>query len=251
MRIVIVFLIIFSTFTAFGQDESELLIFNADGNSYIQRSGTKISNIDGAEFKKDDLLFIINGSVTIISRQNKRVTLNENGKYNYNKVYNLMQKAEASVTNKYFVNVWDQMNNKHENMNYRGGVVRGDAVPSFPVDSAVILSDSICFEYIKEGETPGGISIKNEQFRELFYLNLTDNSIVMPLSDINNAETGIYYYEFDGSPTQCFIIPSKDELNEKLEAFNKIMESFSSFNDEMKARLVRDYMIENKVYILL
>ena len=249
MRYLLVVFLMINFLFAFSQEENQLLVFNSNGYVHIDRGDEKIEKLNGETILKEDILKIINGDVTIINRKNKRITLKTPGTYSYTLLEKKMAHAESSMSTRYFVNVWNQMNDKHEKVNYRGGVVRGDDVVSLPVDSAYILSDTICFEYFMDGEKPTGISIKDEYFDELFYLNLDTNCVLLPLHEINEAKQGVYYYEFDGNSMHCFIIPDANLQAEKLSEYENSVKMFSAFDDNMSSMLIQNYIIENRIYV--
>lgn len=233
--------------------DSDLLIFNTDGNVSITRDNNSLDELQGKKFLEGDVLHITDGSITIINKNNKRIAVDKPGTYKYDDVDKLMQKAEASLTNRYFVLVWKKMNKESEQVNKPGGVVRGEEFETLPLDSVIILSDSIEFQIPNKSDLEYSLIIKSEKYKELVQYDIW-NSLKVNIQDISNGKPGKYYWEIKfpfgkGPDTKYFIIPDSSTYNKLINEYNDALGSFSVFDDKLRKSLMEEYKKFNKVYL--
>ncbi|RLD43998.1 MAG: hypothetical protein DRI86_08580 [Bacteroidetes bacterium] len=252
MKLYILSVLLFCSFVVNAQSNQELLFFNSNGYVQLVREDTIIKNIQGEKFLQNDLLRIISGDATIINLNNKRVTIEKSGNYNYNDVLALMQHTESSLSNKYFVYVWDKMSDHKKNINKPGGVIRGDGFITFPMDSVIILSDTVRFCINNESGGDYQLIIKSDN-HNIIKQNPIGENITLNIRDINEGKPGKYYWEIKipfGKPPakKYFIIPNEKTKNEMLAEYKKNISEFSSFNIEMRELLTKEYITQNKIY---
>lgn len=247
-------LLIFIPFLVAGQTGKDLLIFSVNGDVSINRGRESIQKIIGQTLQKTDLLKISNGSVTIINMENKRIVVSKSGTYTCDELEKMMQEAETSLTNRYFALVWKKMNKHEEAVNRSGGIIRGEKEELLPLDSTVVLSDTICFYMKNEAMQAYKLVIKDEKYRVLKELSLKDSIFTMPVSAINAGKTGTYFWEIEipfvkAPDTRCFFIPEKSRKKKLLKAYNDAESVFSNYDYEIKSQLTIEYLIENRVYV--
>ncbi len=252
MKLYILTALLFCSFLINAQSNQELLFFNSSGYVQLVRGDTMIKNIQGEKFLQNDLLRIISGDATIINLNNKRVTIKKSGNYKYDDILALMQHAESSLSNKYFVYVWDKMSDHKKNVNQPGGVIRGDGFITFPLDSIIILADTIRFCINNESDGDYQLIIKSDNHKIIKQNPIRTNQ-TLNILDINKGKPGNYYWEIEvpyikGTDIKYFIIPGKDAKNKLIEEYNKNISEFSSFDIEMRELLTKEYLTQNKIY---
>lgn len=234
-------------------EHMELLIFNSEGRVEVIHENDTLNMPQSEILHEADWLKIIDGSITIINRNNKRITLDKQGSYPYSAIEELMHEAEASLSNRYFVMVWEKMNHGHDEGNQAGGVVRGKYFNCEPIDSVIILSDSIEFWINNNADLENTLFITDSEYKPVKQYKFTD-AITIAVSDIRNGKSGWYSWiiklPFDNGPEQrCFLIPNENTRSNLLNKLERETENFSAFNAEIKSQLIQEYLKSNKVYV--
>lgn len=243
--------------------QSNLLIFNTSGEIFLKRGKNLISMPIGELFLEEDYLIIINGSATIINRENKRISLNESKNYNYKEISEMMGKAEASITNRYFSYVWEKINKSKKDVNLPGGVIRSYEILyedeykvynaiSIPVDGARLLCERIYFVFDKEDDYK--LSIYSEELKLIKKYKSNNNEIILNINEINNAEPGLYYWEINPKIDEIgnrrsFIIPDEETFNKLKEEYNKTINDFESFDNTISSLLISEYFEQNQIFL--
>lgn len=235
------------------QASSDLLIFNADGNVALTRDNISIEKLQGEKLLEGDILNISDGNITLINLNNKRITIDKPGNYTYKDVSLLMQKAEASLTNRYFIFVWKKMNTENKQVNKPGGVVRGEGIETYPFDSAIVLSDSIEFLVTNRPDIEYSLIIKSEKFKVLDQYEIS-NSLVIATSDFDDGNTGKYYWQIEaqfekGPKMKCFFIPDAETKKILLAEYLQAVDEFGGFDNDLQKLLLQEYMISNRIYV--
>lgn len=239
-------------FSVSGQN-GELLIYNASGDVYLKRNQTVIRNFTAEKLVPGDVITIGTGSMTIISRDEKRVTLDKKGSYSYLQVQQMIKKAGASTSVRYFIMVWESMKGQNTSINAPGGVVRGDEPSRLPYDSATILSDSIIFFFRNPGNQPVTFRLLNQKFRPLLSDTLTDSLKTLSLTHQDSFPSGKYYWEISNPFTPParwhFIIPDPTRKQQLIYDFQVFMKDIQRFSSEEKKKLIDAYMQIQKIYL--
>ncbi len=235
-------------------DSDEMLVFSTSGKVNLRRGKDVYENPRGMKMLPKDILQINQGSVTLINRSHKRVTLDKAGKYNHTQVYSLMAKAAASPGTRYFVYVWENMQTTDSRVNVPGGIVRGEELSLLPSDSVTILSDTIEFYNHNPMNVLHQITVFDIDFSELFSEEIEDSTIFMSLNAVAATQPGKYRWEiatcFQKPVKRCFFIPETSVKHNLLNEFRKILSEFDQTDDEMLRRaLVMEYLEKNKLYI--
>jgi len=234
------------------QTNSDLLIFNSSGNIILNRGNKSLEKFRSESLLKKDVIRIIDGSITIINRNNKRVTINKPGTYKYKEISEKLELVETSLTNRYFVYVWDKMNKKDKLTSTAGGVVRGEDIVTSPSDSVYIISKSIKFSINNESSLKYPLRIMSDDSK-LIRQYLINDILMIDLIDINDGKTGKYQWEirvpYGNNPgIKCFFIPDKETRNKLLLEYKKNISEFSSFNNEIRSLLIIEYLKYNKMH---
>ena len=252
MKLYILIALLFCSFLVNAQSNQELLFFNSSGYVQLVRGDTMIKNIQGEKFLQNDLLRIISGDATIINLNNKRITIKKSGNYKYDDILALMQHAESSLSNKYFVYVWDKMSDHKKNVNQPGGVIRGDGFTTSPMDSIIVLADTIRFCIINESDGDFNLIIKSDDHKIIAQYPIRNN-VSLNIHDINGGKPGKYYWEVEfpfgrGPDAKYFIIPDRNIYDKKINEYKEALLSFSVFDDKLRNLLIEEYMKYNKIY---
>ncbi|HRZ41960.1 MAG TPA: hypothetical protein P5228_04565 [Bacteroidales bacterium] len=239
-------------FTASGQS-AELLIYNSSGDVQLKRNQTVIRNFHGEKLIPGDVINLGTGSMTIISRDEKRVTLDKKGSYTYAQVQQMIKKAGASTSVRYFIMVWEAMKNQNTRTNAPGGVVRGDEPSRLPGDSATILSDTILFFFRNPGNQTVTFRLLNQKFKTIITDTLTDSVKTLSLISPDSLPPGKYYWEISNPfapPVRWhFIIPDTPVRQQLMDTFRAFLADIQGFSSEEKRQLLWAYMQTQKVYL--
>lgn len=239
-------------FSVSGQ-QGELLIYNASGDVQVKRNQTVIRNFAGEKLLPGDVVTLSTGSITIISRDEKRVTLDKKGTYSYLQVQKMIRNASASASVRYFIMVWEAMKSQNVTTNAPGGVVRGDEPSRLPSDSATILSDTIIFFFRNPGNQTVVFRLLNQKFKVLLTDTLTDSVKTLPLTLRDSLSAGKYYWEISNPFTPPvrwhFFIPEATVKQQLLHNFYIFIADIQQFSSEEKKQLMRAYMQVQKIYL--
>ncbi len=242
----------FCSFLVNAQSSNELLFFNSSGHVMLIRGDNNIKQIQGESFRPNDILEIINGNVTIINLNNKKITIDKPGSYNYDDALTSMQHAESSLSNRYFVYVWKKINVEDKQKNHPGGVIRGDEFETSPGDSIIVLSDTIRFFINNISGSDFNLIIKSENYKTIKQNTIRKN-LTLNIHDINDGQPGKYYWGIEtpfsnSKDKKHFIIPDMETKIRLIEEYDKNILEFSSFDIELRQLLIKEYLTQNKIY---
>lgn len=248
------FITIFLFFVGLSINANEdVLIFNSTGQVTLVRDYNSISNISGMRLLAGDEVIITSGSFTVLTNSYKRITFDKPGNYAYSTVIDLLKSADASVTNKYFVYVWEKMNANDEAVRHPGGVVRGDEYGLEPWDSAIIISKSITFSFPNQSDSEFDLYIYSK-LNTLVFKSVIVDSVEVNLSDLEISDPGYYYWyissEFGGKPDKrWFEIPENSLKTVLKDEYIKFKDAIKTFSDIDRINLINEYLITNKIYL--
>lgn len=250
MRFVITFVSILIVLT--GNASEEIMIFNTTGQVALLRDGGVLNKISGYRLVPDDKLVLTSGSFTVLTKSYKRITVDEPGNYHYENVIELLRSADASVSNKYFVYVWEKMNANDESVRHPGGVVRGDEWGLEPWDSAIILSETITFSIPNKADSEFDLLIFSK-LNSLVFKSVIVDSLEVNLSDLEVSDPGYYYWyissDFGGKPEKrWFEIPENSTKSDLKKEYQKFKEEIKSFSDIDRINLLNEYITTNRYY---
>ncbi|MCX6258349.1 MAG: hypothetical protein NTW49_10710 [Bacteroidia bacterium] len=143
------------------QNTGFFMIFSASGEATLTRNGVLLAQPAREKLANGNILHIGNGTVVLLDKNNKRVTITKQGDYSFTDIQHLFEQANASIANKYLVYIWEKMANVTVNASRKGGVVRGENEFLFPPDSAVVFSDTLVFKYLNQEGLRWKLSIED------------------------------------------------------------------------------------------
>ena len=245
------FIVLF--FSLHAQTSDALMVFNASGQISIERNKVSITKLTGASIIKNDILKVSDGSITIVSPAHKRIDISKPGTYTYKTIADMLAKEESSLSNRYFVYVWEKMNKDEQPTNTPGGIVRGDEALLLPADSLYVLSDSITFFYPNEDLHKYVLTIYDATYDIIYQTNFNDSVFATSVALLECTKPGRYTWELSvpyiKSPdARCFFIPDAEKRAALLESYKSAYELFSNYPEPLKAALIHAYCIENKIY---
>lgn len=235
------------------QNDGDLLIFNTTGKIELKRGKKPVQDLCGEQVLSGDLLTVTDGSITLINRNQKRVTITQKGSYTYSTLVKMMEKAESSTTVRYFVFVWESMKQEKTQVRTSGGVVRGDEPSRFPYDSATILADTIDFFFRNPSGQPYVFKILTDKFVTLLCDTLTDSVKTIPVAFLQQPACERYCWEistpFTAPVRQVFFLPDMPSKNKLLEKFLLMQAEGFDLPQPLRNRVALSYMKENHVYL--
>jgi hypothetical protein len=231
---------------------SEMLVFNTSGDVSIKRNKTIIQRFNAEKVLPGDLITIGKGSMTIISRDEKRVTLTEKGTYTHAEVQKKFARANASTSVRYFIMVWESIKQQTDKTNAPGGVARGEEPSRLPFDSAVVLTDTVIFFFRNPSIQPVVFKVFNRKFITLYTDTLTDSLMIMSLNTFSELIPGKYYWEasnpFSPPVRWSFFLPDPASKKELTDSFHSFLSDIEDLTYSEKRSLIYAYMQSNKIY---
>jgi len=256
-------LLLLTTLAHAGQD---LMVFSSSGEVYLKKGNLLIARPMAETLSRSDFVIIKNGTVSLINHESKRVTLSTPGTYDYQTITGMMNKAEASVITRYFVQVWKAMNeNPEKNTLTTGGIIRTYDIDNqnsriclklFPVDSARIITERFCMVFDNAENEEYTLSISFGDNTILREYTSHDTIFKLHQNMINNGMPGVYSWKLGSAGSNnlhegTFIIPDADELELLFSRFRVAYEIFSDFEDNMFFQLLAEYFRANRVFVCL
>lgn len=233
----------------------EILIFSATGKAHLKRDTIFISQLRGEKLLPNDLLELISGTITIINRENKRITITQYGKYTRSQIQKKMNMAEASHSVRYFVMVWENMQQQRGVVNKPGGVIRGDIGNLLPADSMTLLWDSIMFFCKNPLNAALKLTIKSTPEHVPFTCTFHDSTITLGTTQIPMLKPGKYTWEisdgFRKPEIRSIFIPDKTDRETKLADYNKFLNAIKPIEIELHKELLLTYQHVNKIWVNL
>jgi hypothetical protein len=143
------------------------------------------------------------------------------------------------------------MINKHQSVSYAGGVVRGGMDMMQPMDSAIILSDSIRFIFPNTGKQNLTFFILDSAHNILFNKETTDSILVLQRQNASWWKPGTYYWEAgtmdkQGTAEKRFFIPGNEELADLLNDYYRLRISFPAFSLKSRNELIAEILAMNR-----
>jgi len=233
--------------------QGQMMIFNTTGNVVLIRGKTEHKLLRGMEMIPGDQIRLHNGTVVLINRSDKRVSLTKPGNYSYTQVQKLMSKAEASSSIRYFVYVWESMQGTERKAQVAAGVVRGEPFQHLPFDSARVLSDTIMFQWINPAGIRQQFTLTNTQGTILFADTLQDSTLLITQKRLQITMPGTYHWQVtDGfsKPRKRSFIISESAVNNQLEQhLLKNRSDFINLQDPtLVAALLATFLQKEKIY---
>jgi hypothetical protein len=233
--------------------QGQMMIFNSTGNVILVRGKTEHKLLRGMEMLPGDQIRLHSGTVILVNRTEKRVSLSKPGNYSYTQVQKLMSKAEASSSIRYFVYVWESMQGTERKAQVAGGVVRGEPFQHLPFDSARVLSDTILFQWINPAGIRQHFTLTNAQGTILFADTLQDSMLLITQKKLQIIMPGTYHWQvtdgFSKPRKRSFIVPEgavKSQLEQHLITCRN---DFTNLQDQnLKAALLATFMQKEKIY---
>jgi hypothetical protein len=241
-----------STLTLYGSSD-EMLLFSTTGKACIKRDTMRICQLQGEKLLPGDLLEIVNGTVTIISRENKRTTIDKPGKFTFSQVRKRMDLAEASPSIRYFVIVWENMQHQKKFINKPGGVIRGENEDLLPSDSIIVLSDSITFF----SKNPPNISltlvIRSATVSKPIQFTFNDSTMRLGINQIFQRTPGKYTWEisdgFRKPVRRSLFIPFEADRQRMIMEYNSFILSLDNLDGKTMEMLRFTYKLINRIYL--
>ncbi len=233
------------------QAGTDILVFSVQGDVMIKRGKNIIPCKRAYKILVGDIIQLKKGELSLVSRNLKRVTLEKKGSYSYQQIVKHFDRANASLENRFLVQVIDKMTKKSGEVAYAGGVVRGTRGAMEPMDSAIILSDLIRFYFSNSNNQQLHFFILNEDRKVLFTSLTTDSSFVIQRSKAGWWKPGTYFWESvaldkQGTAEQSFFIPQINELDDFINEYIKLKRCFAAFPSVISIQLMEEVLLEKK-----
>lgn len=244
-------LILFLPLAIFAQAGTDILVFSVQGDVTIKRGKNIIPCKRADKIVAGDIVQVKKGELSLVSRNLKRVTLEKKGSYAYQQITKQFDRANASLENRFLVQVIDKMTHKPGEVAYAGGVVRGTKGAKQPMDSAIILSDIIRFSFSNPARQQLTFFILDETQQVVHNVKTSDSSLVIKKSTAAWWKPGTYSWEAvtvdkQGTAEQAFFIPEKEECNRIQTSYEQLQKSFSSFPLSIRKQLMEEVKKENR-----
>lgn len=246
MRVLVLIILTFTSTLLHAQGEKGYMIFQTDGKVTLQQQGKSYAEAEGMRFSAGDVISVSDGWVSLLDADLKRVTITEDGTVTYGEAVELFRKATASMENKFLVYMWEQMNkHEEEHVAKKGGVVRADETLLFPFDSAIILTDSVCFMFYNPSMAPVELLLRDERHRVLHTVAVQD-SVFCEIAVVSLlGEPGTYYWtmrdrQVADPPDRMFILPSEEERSAILRSADEIKAGLRDIPEPARTSLLNE-----------
>jgi hypothetical protein len=246
---VIFVVLFFLPMLMWAQHAADILVFSVEGDVTISRNKITIPCKRADKILTADIIDVKKGTVSLVDRNMKRVSLEKKGKYSYQQIVKQFEFANASLANRFLVLVLDKMIHKTGPVSKPGGVVRGTRSATLPVDSAVILSDLIRFTFPNPGKQKLTFFILDQEHHVLFSKKITDSLLVIKKQTAPWWKPDAYFWEAaapgkDGTSETIFFIPADEERARLLSEYNELKRSFAGFPVKIKNQLMDEVLRE-------
>lgn len=236
---------------SWAQPAVEILVFSAEGDIKISRNKTMIPCKRAEKILPVDIINLKKGTVTLVDRNLKRVSLEKKGKYSYMQIVKQFSFANASLENRFLILVLDKMNHKTEPVSYGGGVVRGTPNTMLPMDSVIILSDSIRFVFSNPRKLKFTFFLSDEEHHILFSKEITDSLLVLKKQNAGWWKPGAYFWEagtgnVQGTAEKTFFIPQNDDRAGFINDYYRLKNAFPAFSLKTRNQLIDEILTLNR-----
>ena len=246
---VIFIVLFFLPMMMWAQNAADMLVFSVDGDVTINRNKITRPCKRADKILTADIIDVKKGTVSLVDRKLKRVSLEKKGKYSYQDIVNQFALANASLSNKFLVQVLDKMTHKTGPVSKAGGVVRGTRSATLPIDSAIILSDLIRFVFPNPGKQKFSFFLMDEEHNVLFSKETKDSFMVINRAASPWWKPGVYFWEAatpnkQGTAEKAFIIPAGEDRARLLTDYNELKKSFAGFPLKIRNQLMDEVLME-------
>jgi hypothetical protein len=198
-----------------------------------------------------DVIHVKKGVITLVNRNLKRVSLEKKGKYPYKQLLKLFSLANASFENRFLLQVLDKMLHKPQAVSYAGGVVRGTKDMMEPMDSALILADSIRFIFSNPNGQKLTFFLLDEAHNIIFTQETTDSMLVIKQQGTAWWKPGAYYWEAvtldkQGTLETKFFIPSNEVRDDLLMNYFRLRNSFPGYPLPVRNKIIEEILRMNR-----
>ena len=233
------------------QNAADILVFSVEGDVAINRNKMMMPCKRADKILAADIIDVKKGAVSLVDRNLKRVSLEKKGKYSYQQIVKQFEFANASLSNRFLVQVLDKMTHTTGPVSKAGGVVRGTRSATLPIDSAVILSDLIRFVFPNPGKQKFSFFLMDEEHNVLFSKETKDSFLVLKRETCPWWKPGVYFWEAatpdkQGTAEKSFIIPADEERARFLNEYNELKKSFAGFPIKIRNQLMNEVLMEYK-----
>ena len=248
---IIVAFLFFLPMLTWAQDASDILIFSAEGDVMISRNKMMVPCKRADKILAADIIHVNKGTISLVDKNLKKVTLEKKGKYSYKQIVKYFSLANASLENRFLLQVLDKMAHRTKPVSYAGGVVRGEPGASQPMDSALILSDSIRFIFPNPGKQKFTFFILDEEHKVLFSKETTDSLLVLQKYNADWWKPGTYSWEAgtldkQGTTEKRFFVPKHDEQAGFLYDYYRLKNAFPAFSLKARNELIDEILTLNR-----
>lgn len=215
-------------------------IFSSNSPSKPLHKGTLVNNKDVVTLQKGS-------SLSLINKKGELYKVDLAGNYSYNQL--LMHKVDnekSSLTSKYLEYLWEEMTHGAGSETIIGGVFRGENLMIYPVDSALVASSKITFEWETDSlNTSYYIFIRN--FKTETMLKMETNGSMLSLfkdnpifSEGNDFEWYVDSEAFPNLDNKTFYSFSLIDRN----TYQNKKEEYKDFISDLKDTGLTDQEIE-------
>ena len=246
---IIFFALLFLPILMWAQNAADMLIFSVEGDAVLIRNKISMPCKRADKILAADIIQVKKGTVSLVDRNLKRVTLEKKGKYSYLQIADKFKLANASMENKFLLQVLDKMTHKAEAVSYAGGVVRGNRNTTLPMDSAFILSDFIHFAFPNPAKQKLTFFLSDEERHVLFSKETKDSLLVINRATASWWKPGAFFWEAatrgkDGTSETIFFIPTDKERARLLTEYNGLKKSFAGFPLKIRKQLMDEVLMK-------
>lgn len=223
------------------------MIFSTSGNIYLSVNKTKTLAQMGDKLVQSNILIIEDGIINLLDHNNKRITINKKGNYTFDEISNLFIEANASLTNKYLTFIWENMNHTHEQIQQKAGVERTDFITFAPLDSAIILSDTLRLKFVNPKHKYVSLIIFDTIGKAVFMLQTDSNLIVLTKSESSWWKSGFYNWiiksaENDDICSLHFFIPEEKALYSYAKEWKQIQNAINQLPESERSTVIDDIL---------
>jgi len=214
-------------------------------------------------FESSSKLAVNPQSIVVIKQNKKFLQLTENKTYSYNQIVAMLKKQKETSSASYLSSLFSENMQKSTKVVKSGAATRGGSsinwedVEFEPGKKVILLGNEISFEIysdnvvmidslnITERSSSKLITVKVSETKkiniELLEPGEYDWITTLKLIDITEYETA----SFEG----VIIVPNQTERDNLLKKWNLFLKDIEKFDPEIQTELIRNYKLENKIFI--
>lgn len=229
-------------------------IFQFYGDVHILRENRKIVVNEKQSIQYKDKLVVKNGWVCLIDLNNKRVTIQLPETYTYDQIQKKFLASKESIWNKLLNDLYYRINKSNEDKtSVVAGVIRGDDVNKYLVDSLIILTNYVTLKVKNNSADTLRLTLKSVSDEMYAIETLSTDSLFIIKNDLGWCHSGYYIWDIQYSNKNSikgfFIIPNEFEKRKYLEDIKDIEVEFSELPKNIVSSIIDEYAFKNRLFI--